>query len=133
MKKIKKTYNDDLSFDDKMHLIYDKVRRKFLISKIFFISFSMLSIVLSALIVVLNLYSIRWNEYPEQTMVYFIAMALITSILTFIISIQSFLNISNRKNKIKENIVKTSELILELEEKTDLSQEDLDNINELLN
>ncbi|UWW00983.1 hypothetical protein NW064_00770 [Mycoplasmopsis felis] len=58
-------------------------------------------------------------------------MSLIASISTFFISFQSFLNITNRKYILKENIAKNDEITSILKDKTELIQEEIDNIMEL--
>ncbi|WP_027121419.1 hypothetical protein [Mycoplasma leonicaptivi] len=106
--------------------------KKYYLQRSIFLIMSLTSIIISAVIVILNLYSIRWNEYPQSTMIFFVIIAIISSVTTFIISIQSFINISNKKNSLKQNIESTKELIKNLENKTEISQDDLDSITEIM-
>ncbi|MGZ9755967.1 hypothetical protein [Mycoplasma sp. 6243] len=130
MSKIKQVYNS-IAVIPKMHMMKNYVQKKYVLWRTIFILLSILSIAVSASVVVLNLYSIRWNSYPNETMAMFVAISFISSISTFLISIQSFLNLSNRKNKLRDNLARSNEITLELKAKTDLSQEDIDNISEL--
>ncbi|MGZ9762599.1 hypothetical protein ACXYRQ_03955 [Mycoplasma sp. 394] len=130
MSKIKQVYNS-IAVIPKMHIMKNYVQKKYVLWRTIFILLSILSIAVSASVVVLNLYSIRWNSYPNETMATFVAISFISSISTFLISIQSFLNLSNRKNKLRDNLARSNEITLELKAKTDLSQEDIDNISEL--
>ncbi|QDF64746.1 hypothetical protein [Mycoplasma nasistruthionis] len=115
----------------------DKVKqsayKKLISSSAIIVSLSILAILISSLIIVLNLYSIRYNEFPKQTMALFVALAVISVVITLIFAIQTFLAITNYKNKLDENVSKNKELIQNLKQKTDLNQEDIDLISDILN
>ncbi|WP_322935527.1 hypothetical protein RRG37_00625 [Mycoplasmopsis felis] len=128
---MKKNNMKEKAIHIKIQLSKKMIYKKFIIYRLTFILLSILSIFISSSIVVLNLYSIRWNDFPKQTMAFFFAMSLIASISTFFISFQSFLNITNRKYILKENIAKNDEITSILKDKTELIQEEIDNIMEL--
>ncbi|AKF41246.1 hypothetical protein MCANUFG4_00758 [Mycoplasmopsis canis UFG4] len=120
------------SNSEKIKKIEMKTLKKYLISKWVFITLNLTGIAIAALIVILNLYAIRWNERPSETMHFFVQIALISAFTTFFLGVQAFLNISNKKAKTKQNIQKIEEIINILEKKENIEQEDLDNISEVL-
>ncbi|MBN3534679.1 hypothetical protein [Mycoplasma procyoni] len=108
------------------------IKRKVFSSRTIFITLNVLAIIISSLVVVLNLYAIRWNERPVETMDYFVDIAIMSASTTFFLSLQAFLGITNRKNKLKQNIDKIDEIIEMVKEKDNLDQDDLDSISEIL-
>ncbi|WP_051789175.1 hypothetical protein [Mycoplasma buteonis] len=117
----------------KMSVAKKIIKRKYILDKSFFIFLSLLAIVISATTLIWNLWSIRFNKVPEETMDYFVAIACLTAFVTFTVSIQSFLNIQDRKNTLKENISRNQELLNEVEQGKDLTQEDIDQILNTIN
>ncbi|WP_223211684.1 hypothetical protein [Mycoplasmopsis columbinasalis] len=87
---------------------------------------------MAAVIIMLNLYSIRFNTYAKSTMYLFVTIAILSSIITFLIALKTFLNLTDKISKIKGNIAKTQDIIKDLETKTEVTAEDVDLINSTL-
>ncbi|WBP84114.1 hypothetical protein [Mycoplasmopsis edwardii] len=117
---------------EKIKKVQKKSLKKYLISRWTFIILSLTGIIIAALIVILNLYAIRWNEKPVETMDLFVKIALTSAFTTFFLTIQAFLNISGTKSKVKQNVDKINEIVDLVQNKETLEQEDVDNIFEVL-
>ncbi|QZE12656.1 hypothetical protein [Mycoplasma sp. Ms02] len=111
---------------------FKKVQSKERKSKYIFYALSITAIIISSLTILLNLYSIRYNKFPIETMALFVAIAIITAVVTFIIALQSFLNITNFKNKIKDNLEKNQNALSQIEKAEYLTKEEVDSLTESL-
>ncbi|MCU9939925.1 hypothetical protein NW739_04280 [Mycoplasmopsis felis] len=78
---MKKNNMKEKALHIKIQLSKKMIYKKFIIYRLTFILLSILSIFISSSVVVLNLYSIRWNDFPKQTMAFFFAMSLIDQFL----------------------------------------------------
>ncbi|VEU70394.1 hypothetical protein [Mycoplasmopsis glycophila] len=107
-----------------------KIKKKYWKSRGLFVSLSLIALFVSAATVILNLFSIRFNEIPELTMDFFVAIAILSVLMTFLISLQSFFNIQARKNTLSDNIAKNQEILNQIKSGKEISQDD---INEILN
>ncbi|WP_426461554.1 hypothetical protein [Mycoplasma hafezii] len=117
----------------KIKKIKNVLLRKYWISRSLFVTLSILAIVISAATVILNLWSIRFNKVPDTTMSYFVSIAVLTSAMSLIVSIQSFLNIQDRKSTLTNNVNQNNELLSEFKNGKELTQEDLDQILNTIN
>lgn len=110
------------------HEKYKSVLRKYLISKYCFVFLSVLTLVISSIIIILNLYSIRFNEYPHQTMIYFVSIAFISVVVTLLISVQSFFNITDKITVFEDNINTNLKRIDKYKENNEITREDIDDL-----
>ncbi|VEU78404.1 Uncharacterised protein [Mycoplasmopsis columbinasalis] len=108
------------------------INKKYKIGRWVFSTLSILNIIMAAVIIMLNLYSIRFNTYAKSTMYLFVTIAILSSIITFLIALKTFLNLTDKISKIKGNIAKTQDIIKDLETKTEVTAEDVDLINSTL-
>ncbi|MHA3826019.1 hypothetical protein [Mycoplasma sp. BRA285] len=130
--KVVTEYKNNVDLHTKIQKLKKKSFRKYIFSRGFFVFLNVLAIFIAASIVILNLYSIRFNKYPDLTMVYFVLIAVISVITTLVVSIQSFFGITDKKTRLKENISNLDDIITALEKKQDLSTEEYDKIIKLL-
>lgn len=107
---------------DRIFSILKKIKRKRNGSRFLFISMSLISIIISASSIILNLYAIRYNVLPVQTMSLFVAIAVISSVITFLVTIQSFFNITESKNKLEQSVEKRTELKNKIEESKEVNE-----------
>ncbi|QGZ97636.1 hypothetical protein GE118_02355 [Mycoplasma sp. NEAQ87857] len=121
---MKQNNSNNISLKEKEKFI----KNKYFKSKSIFIILSILSISIASLTVVLNLFSIRYNEANNTIMTLFITIAIINVIGTFCVSIQSFFNITNKKNILNENIEQNQLTIKNIQENKDITEKDLENI-----
>ncbi|QDY88621.1 hypothetical protein [Mycoplasma anserisalpingitidis] len=110
------------------HEKYKSVLRKYLVTKYCFVFLSVLTLVISSIIIILNLYSIRFNEYPHQTMIYFVSIAFISVVVTLLISVQSFFNITDKITVFEENINTNLKRIDKYKENNEITREDIDDL-----
>lgn len=110
------------------HEKYKSVLSKYLISKYCFVFLSVLTLVISSIIIILNLYSIRFNEYPHQTMIYFVSIAFISVVVTLLISVQSFFNITDKITVFEDNINTNLKRIDKYKENNEITREDIDDL-----
>ncbi|UVD81665.1 hypothetical protein NV226_02990 [Mycoplasma iguanae] len=70
-----------------------------------FVSMNVLIIIISTLMIILNLYSLRWNTSKEQYMIwFFIAIAIGSLIITLLTSISAFMSFSTKNEIYLNNI-----------------------------
>ncbi|EGV00039.1 hypothetical protein [Mycoplasmopsis columbina] len=117
---------------DKINKLEKKVNFKYKRGRYFFIALSLINIFISAAIIILNLYSIRFNTYAKETMIFFVVIAIISTVITFIISVKTFLNITDKSSQISQNIDKNQEILETLKDKNELSSEDIEAIVQTL-
>ncbi|MEA4162405.1 hypothetical protein [Mycoplasma sp. 4404] len=110
----------------------NRVYFKYITSKTLFTLLNVISIFLSASIIVLNLYSIRFNILPDKTMDLFVAIALFSVIITMLVSIQSFLAITNKTNEYKDKISRNVEFLKEFKEQTQITDNDIEVIKQII-
>ncbi|MHA3838636.1 hypothetical protein [Mycoplasma sp. HF14] len=130
--KVVTEHKNNVDLHTKIQKLKKKSFGKYIFSRGFFVFLNVLAIFIAASIVILNLYSIRFNKYPDLTMVYFVLIAVISVITTLVVSIQSFFGITDKKTRLKENISNLDDIITALEKKQDLSTEEYDKIIKLL-
>ncbi|QNM93731.1 hypothetical protein H9M94_00430 [Mycoplasma sp. Pen4] len=106
----------------------EKIRWKYIRSTSLFVFLNIFSMFVASLTVVLTLFSVRYNSGDNFIMSLFITIAVINVSATLFVSLQSFFNITDKKGKILNNIETNKELLEELKNKNDLTQDDLDNI-----
>ncbi|MEE3928533.1 hypothetical protein V2E24_03000 [Mycoplasmopsis ciconiae] len=107
-------------------------KRKYIVSRGIFVFSSLLTLLIAAATVLLNLFAIRFNAFPQETLALFISISIITFIITFLISIQSFLNIKNIKNIITSNIETNKNAIDLFKDNKTLTKEQVDQLTETL-
>ncbi|MEA4333499.1 hypothetical protein [Mycoplasma sp. 1232] len=112
--------------------VKNRVYFKYITSKTLFTLLNVISIFLSASIIVLNLYSIRFNILPAKTMDLFVAIALFSVIITMLVSIQSFLAITNKTNEYKDKISRNVEFLKEFKEQTQITDDDIEVIKQII-
>ncbi|WP_036437830.1 hypothetical protein [Mycoplasmopsis gallinarum] len=93
-----------------------------------FIFLNILTILIAAGMIVLNLYSIRFNIFADQTMIYFVLMSILSTVITFLVTVKSFLNIQDKKTQLTQSLLKNQETLSQIQEKKSISEEDVDNI-----
>ncbi|UUM20289.1 hypothetical protein NPA13_02405 [Mycoplasma sp. 2045] len=112
--------------------VKNRVYFKYITSKTLFTLLNVISIFLSASIIVLNLYSIRFNILPDKTMDLFVAIALFSIIITMLVSLQSFLAITNKTNEYKDKISRNVEFLKEFKEQTQITDNDIEVIKQII-
>ncbi|MFV8414106.1 hypothetical protein ACNQ2I_02935 [Mycoplasma sp. Z355B] len=125
-------HKNNTNLHNKVHKLKRKSFNKYIISRSFFVFLNVLAIFIAASIVILNLYSIRFNKYPDTTMVYFVLIAVLSVITTLVVSLQSFFGITDKKTTLKDTISNLDEVINAISAKDDLSTEEYDKIIKLL-
>ncbi|SJZ61654.1 hypothetical protein [Mycoplasmopsis verecunda] len=81
----------------KSNKLKNKTHKKYILSRAFFVFLNVLAIFISASIVILNLYAIRFNEFPDKTMIFFVLIAVLSVVTTLVVSVQIFLGITDKK------------------------------------
>ncbi|TNK94552.1 hypothetical protein C4M98_04235, partial [Mycoplasmopsis pullorum] len=81
---------------------------------------------------VLNLYSIRYNTFPQETMIYFVVISFISVAITTLIAIQSLLSVSNKIAKMKQNLQKNIDTLEALSQTHNLTKEQVDDLMNFL-
>ncbi|MFV8472425.1 hypothetical protein [Mycoplasma sp. 654] len=125
-------HKNNTNLHDKVHKLKRKSFNKYIFSRSFFVFLNVLAILIAASIVILNLYSIRFNKYPDATMVYFVLIAVLSVITTLVVSLQSFFGITDKKTTLKDTISNLDDAINNIANKDDLTAEDYDRITKLL-
>ncbi|WGI36644.1 DUF4231 domain-containing protein [Mesomycoplasma lagogenitalium] len=108
-------YLQDLDeYTEKQTLQYAKdiqklYQRKLFVSYTIFAILNIILIIMSSLMVVINLYSLRFNQFPdipgtEGTIYYLIIVTSISAFVTFLTSISSFFSFSERRAKLNSDI-----------------------------
>ncbi|UWD34241.1 DUF4231 domain-containing protein [Mesomycoplasma molare] len=111
----------------KVNKVRRKYTRKFFISYLVFLILNIIAIILSSLMIVFNLYSLRFNQFPdiqgtEKSILFLIDISLGSAFITLLTSISSFFSFSERKYKVDNDI---QELEAKLEEFKTVPIEDL--------
>ncbi|TNK91483.1 hypothetical protein C4M98_06795, partial [Mycoplasmopsis pullorum] len=75
MKKMSKANNNRINVIKKADNLAKVANKKYFKSKGIYIFLSLASIFISATTIVLNLYSIRYNTFPQETMIYFVVIS----------------------------------------------------------
>ncbi|MGZ9414419.1 DUF4231 domain-containing protein [Mycoplasma sp. 5370] len=96
----------------------NKYKRKFIISYYLFLLLNILVIVMTSLMIVFNLYSLRFNQFPdikgtEKSIYYLLEITLASALTTLLTSISSFFAFGEKREKINSDI---KELEKKLEE-----------------
>lgn len=77
---------------------YKKYKNKYWKSYLIFITLTTLAIFLSSSLIVLNLYSLRWNNSTDKKLIYyFLSMAIGSTAITFLTSFSAFMSFNNKK------------------------------------
>ncbi len=79
--------------------IYMKAYRKYIKSRTWFIILSVLSILLVAIMIMLNIYAIKKNPFGDDSKLYYVIIAIIAGLIGLLTSISSFM--SFKKNGVK--------------------------------
>lgn len=75
---------------EKFLKVTKKAQYKLYVGSWIFFSLSILGIFISTLIIILNLYAIRWNERPYDTMYIFVHIAIVSAFTTFFCQFKLF-------------------------------------------
>ncbi|WP_025755637.1 hypothetical protein [Mycoplasmopsis cricetuli] len=105
-----------------------KSTKKYRLSFYGFVFINILAIFITASIIILNLFAIRYNPFPKETMIFFILLAIIGVVISFISSVQTFLSIKDSKDVLKNNIEVNENMIEKINKKDQITREDIDNI-----
>ncbi len=109
---------------EQKHIIekyWKKYKKKYLISRSIFVIINVFVFTASALLIVLNLFTLKYNDQFPEIKDIFIALAIITGIGTFFISIVSAFQWKEKKQKYSEQIAAISKIS---EHKEEISNED---------
>lgn len=98
---------------------WKKYRRKYLISQTIFITINLIIIFSTSALLILNLYTIKYNDVYLNVKPFFVALTVISGFSTFMVAISSFLNFKNKKNEY-ENQIKEIEALLEAKNQEDI-------------
>lgn len=106
---------------------WKKYKKKYLYSRFLFVSINVFVFTASALLIVLNLFTLKYNDKFPEIKEIFIALAIITGIGTFFISIVSAFQWKEKKQKYTSQI----EAISKISENNDqMSNEDFSKLIE---
>ncbi|VEU76561.1 hypothetical protein [Mycoplasmopsis columboralis] len=108
--------------------IISKSKSKYRKSYYTFVGLNVALIVITALTIILNLFAMRYNPYPQQTMIYFVLLAIFAVIISFISSVQTFLSIKDQKTSIGNNIYLNEQIIERIQNKDIITRDDIDDI-----
>lgn len=108
--------------------IISKAKSKYRKSYYTFVGLNVALIVITALTIILNLFAMRYNPYPQQTMIYFVLLAVFAVIISFISSVQTFLSIKDQKTSIGNNIYLNEQIIERIQNKEIITRDDIDDI-----
>ncbi len=89
---------------------WKKYKKKYLISRIIFVVINVFVFTASALLIVLNLFTLKYNDQFPEIKDIFIALAIITGIGTFFISIVSAFQWKEKKQKYNNQIAAISKI-----------------------
>ena len=81
--------------------IYMKAYRKYIKSRTWFITLNIISLVLIALMIMLNIYAIKKNPF-DNTKIYYVLIAVISGLIGLFTSISSFMSFKKNGIKYKE-------------------------------
>ena len=116
--------------------VYMKLYRKYLVSKTWFIILNVLSSILIASMVILNIYAIKKNPYAD-TKIYYVLIAIFSAFIGLLTSLVSFFTLNKNSNKYKEqakdlrhqlNLYKKKEGKYESKERDKLILDEITNI-----
>lgn len=81
---------------------YNNLKHKYIVSKFWFIFLNIQSIFLVSMLILLNIFAIKWNTNPhyENTKIWFVVIASLNGSVGFITTILSFLKVKNKLKKI---------------------------------
>lgn len=79
--------------------------KKYLVSKFWYISLNILSALLIALMIILNIYALRKNKVPD-TKIYFVAIAILSGFIAMLLGLSGFFVLKKNANSYKENYLK---------------------------
>lgn len=127
-----KANNNRINVIKKADNLAKVANKKYFKSKGIYIFLSLASIFISATTIVLNLYSIRYNTFPQETMIYFVVISFISVAITTLIAIQSLLSVSNKIAKMKQNLQKNIDTLEALSETHNLTKEQVDDLMNFL-
>lgn len=104
---------------------WKKYRKKFIISYSIFIILNIIVIIMSSLMIVFNLYSLRLNNFPhiqgredvDDSIWYLIAIAIGSALTTFLTSITSFFSFNEKRVKLLGDIKILSDKLEEFKNK----------------
>ena len=80
---------------------YMKLYKKYIRSRLWFIILNVLSFVLVASMVILNIYAIKKNPFPDTIKLY-VSIAILTGFVGLLTSLVSFFTLNKNSNKYKE-------------------------------
>ncbi len=89
---------------------WKKYRKKYLYSKSMFVLINVFVFVASALLIVLNLFTLKYNDQFTEVKDIFIALTIITGVGTFFISIVSAFQWKEKKEKYNNQILAISKI-----------------------
>ena len=89
---------------------WKKYRKKYLYSKAIFVLINVFVFIASALLIVLNLFTLKYNDQFPEVKDIFIALTIITGIGTFFISILSAFQWKEKKEKYNNQIQAISKM-----------------------
>ncbi|UUM20050.1 MULTISPECIES: hypothetical protein [unclassified Mycoplasma] len=114
------------------HELCDKIiktaNKKYLKSYYIFVFLNMVLIFITAASIILNLFAIRYNPFPEKTMIYFILLSCISVIIAFLSSVQTFLSIKDQKDSMSNNIQIKIQILDKLNSNEAITREEIDNM-----
>jgi len=121
----------ELEYKAKIETIWKIYHKKYLISKFWFVSINVFSFSASALLIIINLFTLKYNTLTELGDIksIFVALTIITGTGTFFISINTVFQFKEKKDKYNRQIQAISKL---LEQDQKITNEDFFKlINEL--
>ena len=81
---------------------YKNLRHKYLVSKFSFIFLNVCSILLVSVLILLNIFAIRWNnnDHYKDTKIWFVVIASLNGSVGFFTTLLSFLKVKNKLKKL---------------------------------
>lgn len=112
----------------KYHEILSVSSKKYFKSYYVFVALNIIAITIAAATIVLNLFGMRYNPFPEETMVLFLIISIISVAISFILSVQTFLSIKDSKNNLQNNIETNQSMIDKIQNKEKITRDEIDQI-----
>ncbi|VEU74425.1 Uncharacterised protein [Mycoplasmopsis citelli] len=113
---------------DYCNQIIKQATKKYRKSYYLFVFLNVSLILITATSIILNLFALRYNPFPDETMIYFILLSCTSVVIAFLTSVQTFLSIKDQKQSLSNNIDIKRAMIVKIQNNEPITREEIDNI-----
>ncbi|UUD35893.1 hypothetical protein NPA08_02900 [Mycoplasmopsis citelli] len=113
---------------DYCNQIIKQATKKYRKSYYLFVFLNVSLILITAASIILNLFALRYNPFPDETMIYFILLSCTSVVIAFLTSVQTFLSIKDQKQSLSNNIDIKRAMIVKIQNNEPITREEIDNI-----